>query len=73
FSEHRTNILMDRASVPSSMGLQAATRANVGEASGKGFEVAVDYNQYFSNGFWMTGRGNFTYATSEYKVYEEAN
>lgn len=73
FSERRTNILMDRASVPASMGLQAPTRANVGEASGRGFEVAVDYNQFFSNGFWMTGRGNFTYATNEYKVYEEAN
>lgn len=71
FHEHRTNILMDRALVPSSMGLQANPKANVGEGRSSGFEVSLDYNHYFSNGMWLTGRGNFTYATSQYDVYEE--
>lgn len=71
FSEYRRNILMTRASVPDYMGLSAAVRANVGEAAGRGMDLSVDYNQYFGPDFWITARGNFTYATSEYKVYEE--
>ena len=39
FTEYRSNILMDRAQVPASMGLQSPIRANVGEASSKGFET----------------------------------
>ena len=36
FTEHRTNILMDRESIPSTMGLSAKVRANVGEAKARG-------------------------------------
>lgn len=71
FTERRTNILMDRADIPSTMGLTAPVRANVGEASGQGMEVSVDYNQSFSNGLWFQARTNFTYATNKYKTYEE--
>ncbi len=71
FSEYRRNILMTRASVPSYMGLSADVRANVGEASGRGLDMSIDYSQHFSSGLWITARGNFTYATSAYKVYEE--
>ena len=71
FHEYRKNILMDRATVPPTMGLQATTRANVGKAKSSGFEFSLDYNHYFPNEMWITGRGNFTYATSKYKVYEE--
>lgn len=71
FREHRTNILQDRASIPSVLGLQAKVRANVGEAISKGVDISVDANKYFGNDFWLSGRANFTYATSEYKVFEE--
>lgn len=71
FTERRTNILMSRSAVPPTMGLQATPNANVGEAQGGGFEFSLDYNHSFNNGLWLTGRGNFTYATSEFKVYEE--
>ena len=43
FTEYRSNILMDRAQIPATMGLQAPIRANVGEASSKGFEFTIDY------------------------------
>ena len=59
FTETRTNILMDRAQVPSTMGLQAPTRANVGKASSNGFEVTLDYNQDFSNDLFIGARANF--------------
>ncbi|WP_257669229.1 SusC/RagA family TonB-linked outer membrane protein [Parapedobacter tibetensis] len=71
FSEYRRNILMTRASIPQYMGLSADVRANVGEAAGRGMDLSVDYNHHFGHDFWITARGNFTYATSEYKVYEE--
>ena len=71
FTETRTNILMDRAQVPSTMGLQAPTRANVGKASSNGFEVTLDYNQDFSNGLFIGARTNFSFADSKYELFEE--
>ena len=71
FSEARNNILMDRASIPSTMGLQAGVRANVGEASSRGVDVSVSYNHIINKDWWVSGMANFTYATSEFRVYEE--
>lgn len=71
FREHRYNILMSREFIPASMGLSSEIRANVGEAGGEGLDVSVDYAQHFPSGLWVQGRGNFTYATSEFRVYEE--
>ena len=71
FAEDRTNILMDRASIPTTMGLQAGVRANVGEASSHGFDMSVTYNHTFASGAWVSALGNFTYAVSKFKVYEE--
>src|SRR3546814_210672 len=73
FREHRYNILMTREFIPPSMGLSSEIKANVGEAGGEGLYASVDYSQHFSNGMWLQVRGNFTYATSEFKVYEEPN
>ena len=71
FTEHRTNILMDRASIPSTMGLTAAVRANVGEARAHGVDIQADYQQVGSPQFWTSARANFTWAVSQYNVYEE--
>lgn len=71
FKEERKDILMNRSAIPTTMGLSAAVRANVGRASGQGMDMSVDYSENFSNGFWMQLRGNFTYAKSKYLAYEE--
>jgi len=71
FDEKRTNILMNRADIPTTMGLTAAVRANVGEAAGRGIDMSIDYSHSFPNGVWLQARGNFTYATSKFLVYEE--
>ena len=73
FTEHRTNILMDRAFIPSTMGLTAAVRANVGEARARGVDIQADYQQVWSNDFWTSARANFTWARSKFDVYEEPN
>lgn len=71
FTEHRYNILMARDFIPTTMGLSAPVRANVGEASAKGIDVSADYSESLGNGFWLQSRANFTYATSAFEVYEE--
>lgn len=71
FREKRTNILQVRSDIPSIMGFQADQRANIGEAKGSGVDVSLDYSHFFNQDFWMTVRGNFTYASSEYSKYEE--
>lgn len=71
FYEKRKNIFMERASIPSTMGLVANTPANIGEAVGKGFDGSIDFNHSFSNRMWLQLRGNFTCATSKYTVFEE--
>ncbi len=71
FTEDRSNILMTRSSIPTTMGLQAASRANVGEATSRGFDMSLNFNHSFNKDLWVSAMGNFTYATSEFKVYEE--
>ena len=62
---------MDRESIPSTMGLSAKVRANVGEAKARGLDLSVDYNKVFRKGMWLQLHGNFTYAHSEFLKYEE--
>jgi TonB-linked SusC/RagA family outer membrane protein len=73
FREFRTNVLQSRADIPTSMGLWATPQVNVGKARGRGIDVAVDYKHSVSKDLWLVGRGNFTYARSEYDYYEEPN
>lgn len=71
YTEDRKNILQNRSSISSTMGLAATTQANLGKAKGSGVDIELDYNKTFGKNTWLTFRGNFTYATSEYTAYEE--
>jgi TonB-linked SusC/RagA family outer membrane protein len=73
WKERRTNILMTRSYIPTTMGLNedAIPQANVGQAEGKGVDLSLDYSQFFKPRFWMKVRANFTYAVSRFLVYEE--
>lgn len=73
FHEYRSNILMDRAYVPTTMGLMAAIKANVGEASGHGVDISLDYSKSFTKDIWLQARANFTYADSKFEKVEEPN
>ncbi len=72
YKERRSNILMQRAYIPTTLGLTAPVSANVGVAEGKGVDVAMDYNKSFGNA-WLQMRGTFTYAASKLLVNEEPN
>lgn len=71
FTEERVNILQTRADIPTTVGLRGTPKANVGEASGKGFEVELKYQKNFNKNFWMIVNGNFTYASSRFRKFEE--
>jgi TonB-linked SusC/RagA family outer membrane protein len=71
FMEDRSNIMMTRKDIPSTMGLQAFPSANIGKAKGNGVDISLDYNKSFTKDIWTVIRGNFTYASSKYEIYEE--
>jgi TonB-linked SusC/RagA family outer membrane protein len=71
YKENRSNILMTRASIPTTMGLQAPIRANVGKAESQGVDLSLNLNHSFNKEWWISGMSNFTYATSKFTVYEE--
>ncbi|GHU88754.1 SusC/RagA family TonB-linked outer membrane protein [Bacteroidia bacterium] len=75
FTEKRTNILQARQDIPTILGIQVYDNkwpsANIGEAKGHGVDISVDYSHIINKDWWVTMRGNFTYASSEYSKYEE--
>ncbi|MEC3878303.1 SusC/RagA family TonB-linked outer membrane protein [Parapedobacter sp. 10938] len=73
FWETRENILQTRPDIPTSMGLRTIPQANLGIASGKGFETEMKYEKNFSSDVWLLMNANFTYATAKYKYIEEAD
>ena len=69
YTEKRYNILMPRTYIPYTLGLQVdldkdPPKANVGEASGQGVDISVEYLQNFGKNLTIQARGNFTYAHS---------
>nr|WP_121270258.1 TonB-dependent receptor [Pedobacter schmidteae] len=72
YKQRRNNILMKREYIPTTMGLSADIRANVGEAEGQGVDFSLEYKKDFGN-MWAQARGTFTYATSKLLVNEEPN
>ncbi len=71
YSEKRKNILMERVSIPTSMGLAAPIKANIGEVKSNGIDISLDHNQKLSQTLWVRSRVNFTYATNKINAYEE--
>ena len=71
FREVRSDILQVRQDIPSTTGLQAVVRTNVGEVEVKGIDASLDMNHYFNDIFWVTARTTFTFADNEFKIFEE--
>lgn len=71
FTERREDIFMSRADIPNTMGLQAGVSANIGQATAKGVDIQMDFKKSWNKNLWTSARGNFTYSTSKYLVYEE--
>ena len=71
FVENREQIYMQRQYIPESMGLTTSITSNIGKVRSSGFDISLDYNQSFNNGWYLSARGNFTYAKNEIKVNGE--
>lgn len=67
----RSQILMARSYIPTTMGLQAGVSANVGKAQTQGVDIMLNYDKTINKNWWVQARGNFTYATSKILVYDE--
>jgi TonB-linked SusC/RagA family outer membrane protein len=73
FKDIRDRIYMERENFPKSAGLEATISGNVGKVSSRGIDASVDIEHSFSRDTWITGRGNFTYATNKYEELDEKN
>jgi TonB-linked SusC/RagA family outer membrane protein len=71
YSTYRSNILQQRASIPTTVGLADIPSANIGAATTRGIDLSVDYNHTINKDWWIQARGNYTLAMSKYKEYEE--
>jgi TonB-linked SusC/RagA family outer membrane protein len=81
FREKRTNVLINRSGIPTTMGLTdvpvgdgqapADVRANVGAAKSGGFELTLSENHSFNKDVWIRTNLTFTYASSKYTKFEE--
>ena len=71
YKNTRSQILMPRSFIPTTMGLQANVSANVGKAQSSGVDLMLNYNKTINRDWWVQARGNLTYATSKVLVYDE--
>ncbi|UAM97235.1 TonB-dependent receptor [Polaribacter litorisediminis] len=71
FTENRRDIYMERQFIPETSGLTTVISSNIGEVRSNGIDLSVDYNHAFSGDFYITARGNFTYATNEVLINGE--
>lgn len=65
FKEHRTGIFMQRAAVPSYVGLSKMPYGNLGIVDNKGIELSLEYSKSFTRDLSLTVRGNFTWNNDE--------
>jgi hypothetical protein len=73
YTENRSGLLLSRSDVPGTMGLVVTPQANLGKAKGQGIDLSIDYQHNINKDLWLTGRANYTYATTEYTEYEEVD
>lgn len=71
YTEHRSNIYMNRQDIPSTMGLQSTIGANIGKTRAHGWDIQLEYQKNWTKDFWTSARGNFTFARGKYEIYEE--
>ncbi|MBT1689277.1 SusC/RagA family TonB-linked outer membrane protein [Dawidia soli] len=75
YNQYRYNILMSRADIPSTMGLEvlndAWPSANIGAARSRGLDLSLDYKKTFAGNGFLSARANLTYARNKYVKYEE--
>ncbi len=62
FQELRSNIFMQRNTIPSQIGFLQNPYANFGKVDNRGVDLSVNYSHHFKKGVNLAIRGTFTYA-----------
>ena len=71
YNNDKYDVLQNRSSVPTTMGLEAPITANIGNVRSKGIDFSVDGRKNIGTTGWLSARGNLTYNVNEYVQYEE--
>lgn len=72
FQEVRHNILANRTTIPSSMGVELAPLDNIGKARTRGLDFSGKIQHAFTNDLWVILNATATYSESKYLEIEEA-
>lgn len=72
FDEYRTDIFIQRSSIPTQIGFISTPYANYGIVDNKGFEVALSWSHRFNNNLYMQLRGTASYAKNWIREIDEA-
>lgn len=65
FKEHRTNIFMQRSTIPTQVGYINSPWANYGKVDNHGVDASVTYHKRINKDLELSARGNFTYARNK--------
>ncbi len=71
FRDFRSKIYMTRQNFPGTAGLEATISGNVGQVTSQGFDGSMEYQKFIGTDFWMSLRGNFTYAVNKLVELDE--
>ena len=72
FTELRSNIFMQRKTIPETAGFQNTPYANYGKVYNSGFDGSLTFNKQFGKYTYLSLMGNFTYAHNEILEYDES-
>lgn len=71
FKEYRSNIFMQRKTIPEIAGYNNMPYANFGKVENRGIDMSLEVNHRFNKELALSVRGNFTYATNTVTEYDE--
>ena len=70
FEENRSNIFMQRKTIPTQTGFMTSVWSNFGKVNNRGFDGSLNFNKHFGE-FFLSLRGTFTYARNTVLEYDE--
>lgn len=71
FKERRSDIFMQRKTIPGSAGFVSTPWANYGKVDNKGIDLSLEYNNRIADAFNLSIRGSFTYAHNKILEIDE--
>lgn len=71
FKEKRSNIFMQRSTIPSQTGFLSTPYANYGKVDNMGCEMQLSYSKRFNDDWFLSLRGTFTYAKNRIVEIDE--